>query len=134
MLSFSLQLISFDLLTGTFRPTYGRKPARDDPDYLRATTACLSAIIVMQIVNVFLCKHPNRSLFRSPLFNNRLILIGIALEIGLILFIDYTPWGNRIFNAAPIAPDVRLFTLPFALGMLFMEELRKGISRVVGTR
>jgi sodium/potassium-transporting ATPase subunit alpha len=63
-----------------------------------------------------------------------LILIGIALEIGLILFIDYTPWGNRIFNAAPIAPDVRLFTLPFALGMLFMEELRKGISRVVGTR
>lgn len=67
MLSFSLQLISFDLLTGTFRPTYGRKPARDDPDYLRATTACLSAIIVMQIVNVFLCKHPDRSLFRSPL-------------------------------------------------------------------
>jgi hypothetical protein len=26
----------------------------DDPLYLQATTACLSAIIVMQIVNVFL--------------------------------------------------------------------------------
>lgn len=112
---------------------YGRSLARDDPTYLRATTACLSAIIVMQIVNVFLCKHPNRSLFRSPLFNNRLILIGIVLEIGLILFIDYTPWGNRIFGTTPIAPDVWLFTLPFALGMLFMEELRKGVSRMTGT-
>ena len=29
--------------------------------YLRATTACLSAIIVMQIVNVFLCRSSVRS-------------------------------------------------------------------------
>jgi len=30
--------------------------------YLQATTACLSAIIAMQVVNVFLCRHP--SMFR----------------------------------------------------------------------
>src|SRR4029453_3190151 len=32
--------------------SYGERLAQDDPLYLRATTACLSAIIVMQIVNV----------------------------------------------------------------------------------
>ncbi|MGX2041012.1 cation-translocating P-type ATPase [Methylocaldum sp. MU1018] len=110
---------------------YGQTLARDDPTYLRATTACLSAIIIMQAMNVFLCKHPDRSLLRSPLFNNRLILIGILLEIGLILLIDYTPWGNEIFRTAPMGGDVWLFTVPFALGMLFMEELRKGLTRLM---
>jgi magnesium-transporting ATPase (P-type) len=110
---------------------YGQTLARDNPIYLRATTACLSAIIVMQVMNVFLCKHPDRPLFRSPLFNNRLILVGILLEIALILFIDYTPWGNDVFGTAPIELDVWLFTLPFALGMLLMEEMRKGLARLM---
>ena len=35
---------------------YGQALAPSDPLYLRATTACFSAIIVMQIVNVFLCR------------------------------------------------------------------------------
>jgi len=110
---------------------YGQMLARDNPIYLRATTACLSAIIVMQVMNVFLCKHPDRFLFRSPLFDNRLILTGILLEIGLILFIDYTPWGNDIFGTAPMGLDVWLFTLPFALGMLLMEEARKGLASLM---
>jgi sodium/potassium-transporting ATPase subunit alpha len=96
-----------------------------DPLYLQATTACFSAIIVTQIVNVFLCKMPGRSLFSGQLFDNRIILWGIALEIALVLVIDYTHWGNMIFGTAPIAAEVWLFVLPFALGMVLLEELRK---------
>ncbi len=44
---------------------YGQSLAAQDPVYLQATTACLSAIVVMQIVNVFLC----RSATRSVVFN-----------------------------------------------------------------
>ncbi|HYE34258.1 cation-transporting P-type ATPase [Methylocaldum sp.] len=110
---------------------YGETLARQNPIYLQATTACLSAIIVMQVMNVFLCKHPDRSLFRSPIFNNRLILIGILLESILILVIDYTPRGNEIFGTAPIGLDVWLFSLPFALAMLLMEELRKSLARLM---
>jgi hypothetical protein len=35
--------------------------AQSHPLYLQATTACLSAVIVMQIVNVFSCRSANRS-------------------------------------------------------------------------
>ena len=69
--------------------------------YLQATTACLSAIIVTQIVNVFLCKTPGRSVFGTGLFDNRIILWGIVLEIVLLGLIDYTPWGNAIFGTQP---------------------------------
>jgi calcium-translocating P-type ATPase len=104
---------------------WGKSLGSQDPLYLQATTACLSAIIVTQVVNVFLCKTPGRSVFTAGLFDNRIILWGIALEVALILAIDYTDWGNLIFGTLPIAPEVWLFIMPFALAMLLLEELRK---------
>lgn len=108
---------------------YGQKLAMDNPLYLQATTACLSAIIVMQIVNVFLCRDRSQSIFsRSPL-GNPLILWGVLLEIGLLLFIAYTPWGNAIFGTAPISGKAWLFILLFAFVLMVLEELRKWFAR-----
>jgi calcium-translocating P-type ATPase len=104
---------------------YGGSLSTRDPLYLRATTACLSAIIVMQIVNVFLCRSPDRSLWSTGLLGNPLILWGAVLEIGLVLLIDYTAFGNLVFGTAPIGKEVWLFMVPFAVAMLLLEELRK---------
>jgi magnesium-transporting ATPase (P-type) len=99
--------------------------AMNDPLYLRATTACLSTIVITQIANVFICRNPRESVFRIGLLSNKLILAGIAVEIALILLIDYTPVGNAMFGTAPIPLAVWLFALPFAFGMLALEEIRK---------
>jgi len=119
----SMAAYFFVLHSGGWR--WGESLESQDPLYLQATTACLSAIIVTQIVNVFLCKTPGRSVFGAHLFDNRIILWGIALEAALILIIDYTAWGNLVFGTLPIAPEVWLFILPFGLAMLLLEELRK---------
>ncbi|MCE9611495.1 MAG: cation-transporting P-type ATPase [Chthoniobacter sp.] len=107
----------------------GQNLAAHDPLYLQATTACLSAIVVMQIANVFLCRSNRRSVFTSGLFTNKLILTGVAAEIALIALIDYTPWGNALFGTAPIPPAVWLFIVPFAIAMVACEEMRKWIIR-----
>jgi len=99
-----------------------------DTLYQQATTACLASIIIMQIVNVFLCKTPDRTLFGSAIFSNRLILWGVTLEIILILVIIYTPWGQIIFGTAPIPLSIWLFMLPFGAAMLLLEEVRKWAS------
>jgi sodium/potassium-transporting ATPase subunit alpha len=108
---------------------FGERLAVHDPLYLQATTACLSAIVVMQIGNVFLCRSDRESLFARGIFSNKLIVAGIATEIALIAMIDYTPWGNDLFGTAPIPGAVWLFTIPFAFGMLALEELRKWLVR-----
>ncbi len=108
---------------------YGETLPTSDPIYLQATTACLSAIIAMQVVNVFLCRSERGSVFTRGVFLNRLILGGIAVEIALILFIDYTPRGNRIFGTAPMPSDVWLYVVPFAFAMLLLEEARKVFAR-----
>ena len=117
----------FVLYTGGW--TYSQPLLSQDPLYLQATTACLSAIVVMQIMNVFLCRSETRSVFSTGVFGNRLILWGVGIEIVLILLIDYTPWGNFILGTAPIAGAVWLFILPFGGGMLILDELRKRLAR-----
>ncbi len=99
------------------------------PVYLQATTACLTAIVAMQVVNVFLCRSRVRSALSAGLGGNRLILWGVLLEVLLILLIDYVPAANRLFGTAPLGGDVWLFLVPFALALLALEELRKWFAR-----
>lgn len=108
---------------------HGEPLAHTDPVYLQATTACLATIIVMQVVNVFLCRHPRRSAFTFALWSNRLLWVGIAVELALILGIVYTPLGQRIFGTAPLPVHVWLLAAVFAMTMLAIEELRKWILR-----
>ncbi|TAN71390.1 MAG: cation-transporting P-type ATPase, partial [Gallionella sp.] len=111
---------------------YGNVPGSGASLYLQATTACLSAIIAMQVVNVFLCRHPAMSIFSRGHRRNRLIWYGVGFELLLILLIDYTPWGNALFGTAPLGAGVWLFIIPFGAGMLLLEELRKAVARRAG--
>jgi sodium/potassium-transporting ATPase subunit alpha len=95
---------------------------------VEATTACLSAIIIMQIVSVFVCRSPNRSVLSTGVRGNRLILWGVVLKVLLIVLIDYTLWGNLIVWTAPVPPSVWRFVLPFGIGLLTMDELRKRVA------
>ena len=57
-----------------------------------------------QVVNVFLCRHPEESALRFRLADNPLLLAGIA-EIALIVAIVYTPVGNAAFGTRPLAAE-----------------------------
>jgi sodium/potassium-transporting ATPase subunit alpha len=109
---------------------YGEALAMSDPLYLRATTACFSAIVVLQIVNVFLCRSTTRSIFSTGILGNPLIWGGVIVEIALVALIGDTQLGNFIFGTAPIGPGAWLFILPFAAVMLAAEEVRKWIMRI----
>ncbi len=107
---------------------YGARLDGHDLLYQQATTGCFSAIIVMQVINVFLCRSSTRSVFSTGIFGNRLILLGVVWEIALLLLIDYTTWGNVVIGTAPLSRMVWLLVIPFAVGMLALEELRKRIA------
>jgi magnesium-transporting ATPase (P-type) len=108
---------------------WGEPIAAVDTVYLQATTACFTAIVLMQVVNVYLCRRPRQSLFVRPVLANRLITTGIVAELVLVLLITYTPPGQALFGTAPIGVEVWLSVIPFALAMVLAEEIRKGIVR-----
>ncbi len=104
---------------------WGQMLPSDNLLYMQATTACLTAIIVTQVANVFACRSFRESVFKIGLFSNKLIFIGIAFEILLQIFIVYHPWGNRIFATAPISANIWLILIPFAILLFTAEETRK---------
>lgn len=108
---------------------YGTPLGPTDPLYLQATTACLAAIVVAQMVNVFLCRHPSASTLARPRGRNPLLLAGLGIEFGLILFIVYTPLGNQLFATQPFAPQAWILMLALALGFGVFEEVRKALLR-----
>jgi magnesium-transporting ATPase (P-type) len=83
----------------------------------------------MQVVNVHLCRGRKSSIFSMSLFSNRLITAGIAAEVVIILLIDYTAAGHRLFGTAPIGWSAWLIVLPFATAMLVLEEARQAFVR-----
>ena len=112
--------------------SYGEALGPPDPLYLQATTACLAAIVVAQVVNVFACRNPEQSVFRLGLLSNPLLLIGVAAEIVLILLIVYTPFGNAAFGTGPLTAQAWLLMILLGLAFGLLEELRKWFMRRFG--
>jgi len=89
----------------------------------------------MQMMNVVLCRHPFKSSFALGLFGNRYILLGLAAELGVILFIIYTPAGNWLFGTAPVGGGVWLLATVGAVLMWVLEEMRKAwLRRMLASR
>lgn len=105
--------------------TYGTPLGADALLYRQATTASFATIVVLQGVNVFLCRSAVRSVLSTGLGGNPLIVAGVALEAALLVLIVFTPWGNGLFGTAPLPATAWLNLLPWAVGMLAVEELRK---------
>ena len=117
----------FVLTRGGWR--YGQSLPASDGTYLQATTASLTAIVLMQVVNVFLCRSERGSVFGPGLSRPKFILAGVATELTAIFLINYTSLGQSIFGTCPLGPAVWLYIVPFAAGMLLLEESRKLIAR-----
>jgi sodium/potassium-transporting ATPase subunit alpha len=108
---------------------WGMRLPSGSPLYRQATTVCFAAIVLCQVANVFACRSPRASSFSLGLFTNRLLLWGVAVELGLLGLIVYHPVGHRIFRTAPFEGRFWWPLLVFAALLLLAEEARKGLGR-----
>ena len=117
----AMSVFFFVLIQGGWR--YGRDVT--GALYGQATMACLLTIVITQVVNVFACRSPRKSTFAFGLGENKLILLGIAFELLLVLLIAYTPFGNMVFGTGAVGWQVWGLAACFGVGMLSLEEVRK---------
>jgi magnesium-transporting ATPase (P-type) len=93
--------------------------------YRQATTACLTAIVVAQVANVFACRSDILPASIRGVLRNRLIVTGIGVELALVAAIDYTPLGHAFFATAAIPWMVWLVPVPFAVALIGLDRLDK---------
>lgn len=94
-----------------------------------ATSMTLSCIVASQIGTVFCCRTEKRSLASINAFDNRMILLGIAVELLLLSMLIYLPALQRIFNTASLGLLELCFAFAWTPIVIILDELRKFIVR-----
>lgn len=99
------------------------------PLYLSATAMALAAVVATQIGNVFTQRTERTSIFKVPLFSNRLIWIGVLTELILAAIIIYTPIGQAIFDTNSFPLSYWLFLFAWTPSLIVVDEIRKWVVR-----
>lgn len=102
--------------------------------YAMATTMTFASIVFAQIGMVFNCRTAKISAFKAGFFSNRLILLGIGVEIALLCLMMYVPFLRSFFDTAPIGIQEWLYLICIPPVILLVEELRKAFLRALSRR
>lgn len=97
--------------------------------YQSATAMALGAVVATQIGNLFTQRTERVSFFRTNPFSNRLIWVGIATELALVVAIIYVPFLQQFFKTAAFPVVNWLFLFAWTPSLLLADELRKAWVR-----
>jgi len=122
----SLCLFFYVLIQGGWK--YGQELASSNPLYQSATGIALSTILLMQIGNLIGRRFTVRSGLDMGIFRNRLIVLGIAIQIAFSWAVLYFPPVQKVLRTGPVDKEVYLFAW-FGILLIFgIDYLRKRIS------
>lgn len=97
--------------------------------YRMATTMTLAGVVATQVGAVFGCRTDRASIFKIGFFTNRLVLLGIAVELILLGLLIYVPFLQGVFNTAPINLAEWAFVFAWTPVIFLADELRKVLLR-----
>jgi magnesium-transporting ATPase (P-type) len=97
--------------------------------YRMATTMTLAGVVAAQVGAVFACRTDRASVFRIGLFTNRLVLLGVVIELIILGLLIYMPFLQSLFNTAPIGLREWAFVFAWTPVLFLADELRKALLR-----
>lgn len=97
--------------------------------YHAAAAMALAAVVMAQIGNLFAHRSETALAWRTPLFSNRLIWIGIATEVTLLCLLIYIPLFWPVFGMQPFPPHNWLFLAVWIPALVLTDTLWKGLMR-----
>ncbi len=99
------------------------------PLYRAATAMTLASIVVTQIGNLFAQRTESLPVFQMRWGRNRLVWVGIATELTLIVLLVYMPVLQRLFDMAPFPLQNWLFLFAWTPTLLLADAGRKALVR-----
>ncbi|WP_300321821.1 HAD-IC family P-type ATPase [Accumulibacter sp.] len=97
--------------------------------YQTAVTSFFAAVVICQVADVLICRTRRQSILSAGIFRNKLIWLGIAVELGLLAAISHIEFLQPFFGTAPIGWFEISLALPFAAAILLGDESRRWLIR-----
>jgi len=129
MLQAAAGFFSFFVILFSGGWVWGQQLAFNNPLYMKAVAGFFASIIICQIADVLICRTRRQSIFNKGFWNsftgNRIVMFGIIVELLLLSIILYFPPAQAFFGTGPLTLFELSLSIPFALLILFADELRK---------
>ncbi|MDD2701352.1 MAG: HAD-IC family P-type ATPase [Sideroxydans sp.] len=109
--------------------TWGADLPTDSLLYRTAVTSFFAAVVICQVADVLICRTRRQSILSAGIFRNKLIWVGIAVELGLVAAISQIEFLQPFFGTAPIGWFEVSLALPFAAAILLGDEFRRWLIR-----
>ncbi|MBN2429685.1 MAG: cation-transporting P-type ATPase [Deltaproteobacteria bacterium] len=125
----SMTLFFLVLIQGGWH--YGQDLGTADPLYRSATGIALATILLMQIGNLLGRRFRSRSGLDGGIFRNRLLILGIIIQIVFSWALLYFPPVQKVLATGPVALDVYLLAwlgIPLIFGLDYLRK--KGLLLV----
>jgi Ca2+-transporting ATPase len=83
-----------------------------------------TTLVFFQLFNIFNKKSPNSSIFFEEIFNNKWLLLAVAVSIMLQVAVIYSP-ASRFFSTAPLSWLDWLLILAVSSSLIIFNEMYK---------
>ena len=97
-------------------------------------TMAFATFVLFQFFNILNARHDYRSAFSRSTLTNHWLWISLAAVIGLQIVVTHVGPFQRLFDTTSISFVQWLVCAAIASSVLFVEEIRKGIVRLLARR
>jgi Ca2+-transporting ATPase len=98
---------------------------------VKAATMAFNTFVLFQVFNVFNARAEKDSAFNPHFFSNRMLWLAMVSVLLLQWLVIQWPPAQRVFHTHALTPTDWLLTGGVASSILVLEELRKGLWRLV---
>lgn len=100
-----------------------------------ARTVAVNIFVFSELFYLFSCKELEKSVFKTDIFNNKFLLLGVALMSLSQIAFTHTTFMNIMFKSEALEFTTWLEVLAIGIGVLFVVEIKRFLeSRLTDKR
>jgi calcium-translocating P-type ATPase len=94
-----------------------------------ARTSAVNIFVFVELFYLFNCKELEKSVFRTNIFNNKLLLVGVSLMSLAQIAYTHVPFMNTIFKSTDLELSSWLEVLVISAGVMIVVEIKRAIEK-----
>lgn len=93
-----------------------------------ARTVAVNIFVFIELFYLFNCKELQRSVFKTDIFNNYILLLGVALMTLAQIFFTHLEFMNIIFKSEPLELITWIEIILISFSVMFVVEIKRYIE------
>ena len=94
-----------------------------------ARTVAVNIFVFVELFYLFSCKELETSVFKTNIFNNKLLLLGVGLMVFFQVTFTHAPFMNTLFKSEALDIDTWLEIIIISFGVLFVVEVKRFVDK-----